>query len=126
MLSENQIGDIIIPAAITVHKALGPGLLENAYKQSLAYELNKRGLQVSIEYPLPLIYNEVDLETGYRVDLMIEKKVLIEIKAVEGLNNIHMAQIMTYLKLSECKLGYLLNFNVVLMKKGIKRVVMNY
>jgi GxxExxY protein len=122
-MSENQISKIVFEAALTVHKALGPGLLESAYEECLNYELLKSGLMIEKQKPLPLIYEEVHLEVGYRVDIMIENKFIIEIKAVEALNDVHLAQILTYLKLTDCKLGMLINFNVNLIKNGIKRVV---
>lgn len=124
-MTENQIGDKIVRAAIQVHKNTGPGLLESTYQTCLEYELRKSGLFTEKEVALPVIYEEVKLECGYRIDLWIERKVVIEVKSVEALNDIHMAQILTYLKLSDNKLGYLLNFNVPLMKDGIRRVVNN-
>jgi len=125
-MSENEISSMIINAAIEVHKELGPGLLESTYKECLYYELIKRGLSVIKENGLPLIYKEVHLDCGYRIDLYVERKVIVEIKAVEALNDIHLAQIITYLKLSGCKLGLLMNFNVKLIKHGIKRVVNDF
>ncbi len=122
-MHENEISKEILNAAFKVHTALGPGLLESAYQECLFYELKKRGLQVEKEKPLPLIYEEVKLEIGYRIDLLVENKVIIELKSVEALNDVHLAQILTYLKLSDCKLGLLMNFNVKSLKLGIKRVV---
>ncbi len=122
---ENHISSIVFNSALRVHRALGPGLMENSYQECLYFELNKQGLYVEKEKVLPLIYHEVKLDIGYRIDLLIERKVVIEIKAVKALDDIHMAQIITYLKLSECKLGMLINFNVALIKDGIKRVVNN-
>lgn len=101
----------------------GTWLLESAYEECLFYELSKTGLNVEKQKALPLIYEEIILEVGYRIDIMVENKFVIEIKAVEALNDVHMAQILTYLKLSNCKLGFLINFNVVLIKNGIKRVI---
>lgn len=124
-MTENQIGDKIVRAAIEVHRNTGPGLLESTYQACLEYELRESGLFTEKEVALPVIYNEVKLECGYRIDLWVERKVIIEIKSVDALNDIHMAQILTYLKLSDNKLGYLLNFNVPLMKEGIRRVVNN-
>jgi GxxExxY protein len=106
-----------------VHKALGPGLLESAYEECLYYELQKYGLAVEKQKALPLIYEDVKLDAGYRIDLLIEKKLVIEIKSVEALNDLHLAQILTYLKLSGCKLGLLINFNTVLFKDGVKRII---
>lgn len=122
-MTENELSNIVIGCAIKVHSALGPGLLESAYQECLFYELRKAGLQVEKQKTLPLVYEDVKLECGYRVDLLIEGKLIIEIKAVEGITDIHLAQVLTYLKLSGCKLGLLINFNVVQLKQGIKRVV---
>ena len=124
-MDENKLSKIIIGAAIKVHKNLGPGLLESAYEETLYYELNKEGFNVEKQKPMPLIYDEVKLDVGYRIDLMIESKVIIEIKSVEYLNDVHLAQLLTYLKLSGCKLGLLINFNVKYLKDGINRVVNN-
>ena len=122
-MHENEISKEILNASFKVHTALGPGLLESAYKECLFYELKKSGLYVEKEKPLPLIYEDVKLEIGYRVDLFVENKVIVELKSVESLNDVHLAQILTYLKLSDCKLGLLINFNVKSLKLGIKRVV---
>ena len=122
-MTENEISKIIFDCALKVHKSLGPGLLESAYEECLFYELKKTGLKVEKQKALPLIYEEVKLEIGYRVDIIIENKVIIEIKSVEALNDVHLAQVLTYLKLSDCKLGMLINFNVTLIKNGIKRIV---
>lgn len=122
-MNENEIAKIIFEAGLKVHKTLGPGLLESAYEECMYYELSKYGLKVEKQKALPLIYEEVKLDAGYRIDLLVESKVIVEIKSVEGLNDIHLAQILTYLKLSNCKLGLLINFNTVLFKSGVKRVV---
>jgi GxxExxY protein len=119
----NATGTIIIDAALTVHKQLGPGLLESAYENCLIAELKERGLVVDSQVPLPLIYNDKHLGTGYRADLRINHCVIVEIKAVDALNDVHVAQMITYLKLSKCRLGFLLNFNVVRLKQGIKRII---
>ena len=124
-MHENELSEIIIGAAIKVHKNLGPGLLESAYEECLYYELEKLQLTVEKQKPMPLIYEDVKLDIGYRLDIMVENKVVIEIKSVEALNDVHLAQILTYLKLSNCKLGLLINFNVSLLKNGIRRVVNN-
>jgi GxxExxY protein len=124
-MDENKISEIIIGCAIEVHKSLGPGLLESAYEECLFYELKQAGLLVEKQKALPLIYKEVKLDIGYRLDLLVENKVIIEIKAVETFNDIHIAQVLTYLKVSECKLGLLMNFNVLRIKDGIKRLVNN-
>ena len=121
-MSENEISNIIIRDAISVHRALGPGILESAYKECLFYRLKKAGLLVEKEKSLPLIFEEVKLECGYRIDLLVERKVVIEVKSVEALNEVHLAQVMTYLKLGGFKLGLLINFNVSLLKDGIRRV----
>ena len=125
IMTENEISKIVFDAALKVHQNLGPGLLESAYQECLYYELKKSGLQIEQEKPLPLIYEDVKLEVGYRVDILIENKLVIEVKSVEALNDIHLAQVLTYLKLSNCRLGMLINFNVTLIKNGIKRVVNN-
>lgn len=124
-MTENQIGDIIVQSALEVHRQLGPGLLESTYESCLMYELLQNGLNVESQKALPVVYKEVKLDCGYRIDLLVHNKVIIEVKSVDALNNVHMAQILTYLKLSGCKLGYLINFNVKLLKDGIKRVVNN-
>ncbi len=122
-MHENEVSEIIIGAAINVHKNLGPGLLESAYEECLYYELNKNSLKVEKQKPMPLIYDDVKLDVGYRLDIMVENKVVIEIKSVEALNDVHLAQVLTYLKLSNCKLGLLINFNVSKLVNGIRRVV---
>lgn len=122
-LNENEITEIIIGCAIKVHKALGPGLLESAYEECLNYELRKTILEIEKQKPLPLIYEEVKLDCGYRLDFMLNKKVITEIKSVEALNDIHLAQVLTYLRLSGCKVGLLINFNVLKLTDGIRRVV---
>lgn len=123
-MNENELSNIVIGCAIEVHKSLSPGLLESAYKECLAYKIKKEGLFVEKEKPLPLVFEEVKLDCGYRVDLLVEHKLIVEIKSVEAINDIHLAQVLTYLKLSGCKLGLLLNFNVVRLKDGIKRVIL--
>ncbi|MBO9591324.1 MAG: GxxExxY protein [Niabella sp.] len=122
-MTENELSKIVFDAALKVHQRLGPGLLESAYEACLFYELCKCGLFIRKQDALPLIYEEIKLDAGYRVDLLIESKLIVEVKAVEALNDIHLAQVLTYLKLSGCKLGLLINFNVTLIKNGIKRVV---
>ncbi len=120
---ENEISNKVIGCAINIHNALGPGLLESAYKECLYYELVKSGWRVDKERPMPLVYEEVKLECGYRIDLLVEKKLVIEIKSVVEVHNIHLAQTLTYMKLGNFKLGLLINFNVVRLKDGIRRVV---
>ncbi len=124
-MKENEITRAVIKAAIEVHKNLGPGLLESSYKACLFYELIKEGLNVKKEVSLPLIYKDINLDCGYRIDLLVENKVILEIKSVESLNDIHMAQTLTYLKLSDNKVGLLMNFNVTRLIKGIRRIVNN-
>ena len=122
-MTENEIASIVFESALKVHKRLGPGLLESAYEECMFYELKKTNLKVEKQKALPLIYDEVRLDIGYRLDLIVEDKFIVEIKAVESLNDIHLAQILTYLRLSDCKLGMLINFNVTLLKNGVKRVI---
>ena len=120
-----EIGRNIVHCAIKVHRALGPGLLESVYQQCLAYDLEKVGLTVACEVPIPVKYDEVSIDLGFRIDMMVQKAVVIENKTVEKLLPIHQAQLLTYLKLTDFQLGYLLNWNVILMKHGIKRMVNN-
>ena len=122
----NKITETIIGVAIDIHKALGPGLLESAYEACMVYDLIQSGLKLEQQKPLPVIYREVKLECGYRLDLMIENEVIVEIKSVEKLLPIHKAQLMSYLKLSDCKVGLLINFNIELLKDGTQRVVNNF
>jgi GxxExxY protein len=117
------VGKQIVDSAIAVHRALGPGLLESAYQFCLAYELRKRGLQVETEVPQPVFYDGQRLDVGYRLDMLVENTVIIENKAVETLLPVHEAQLLTYLRLRDCRLGYLINWNVPLIKNGIKRMV---
>jgi len=123
MLRENELAKKVIGLAIEVHKALGPGLLESAYKETLLYKIRESGLSVEKEKPIPLVFEEVKLDCGYRIDLLVENKLVIEIKSVEALNDIHLAQTLTYIKLGNFKLGLLINFNVTLLKNGIKRLI---
>ncbi len=123
-MNENEISRIILDCAFKVHTALGPGLLESAYQECLNYELKKCGLKVEKEKPLPLVYKEVKLEYGYRIDLLVENKVVIELKTVENFTDVHIAQTLTYMKLSNCKLGLLLNFYTKSLKNGIKRLIL--
>lgn len=122
-LTENEISKIAVDCAIKVHKTFGAGRLESAYEECLYFELKKSGLKIEKQKGLHLIYQDTRLEIGYRIDLIIEDKLIIEVKSVEALNDVHLAQILTYLKLSGCKLGLLINFNTNLLKNGIKRVV---
>ena len=122
-MTENDLAYKVIGIAIDIHNALGPGLLESAYHECLFYKIKKDGLIVEKEKPMPLIYEEVKLDCGYRIDLLVENKLVIEIKSVDSLNDIHLAQTLTYLKLGNYKLGLLINFNTVLLKSGIKRII---
>ncbi len=119
----NQLTQQIIGAAIEVHRHLGPGLLEFAYESCLAYELGQLGLRVERQKSLPIIYKEIAVDQGYRMDLLVEGKVVVELKTVAHFTDVHEAQILSYLKFSGCKVGLLINFNVKLLKKGIRRFV---
>ena len=121
----NRVTSQIIGSAIDVHRALGPGLLESAYEACLAYELAQRGLNVEQQKPLPVIYKGVSLDAGYRLNLLVDRSVVVELKAVESLNSLHKAQLLSYLKLSGLKLGLLINFNVQVLKNGIQRVIID-
>ncbi|GIV35577.1 MAG: hypothetical protein KatS3mg031_3112 [Chitinophagales bacterium] len=123
-MDTNRITGKIIGCAIEVHKQLGPGLLESAYEECLFYELINAGLEVKKQLPLPLVYKEIKLDAGYRIDLLVENKVIVEIKSVDAIAGIHKAQLMTYMKLSGIKLGLLINFNVTRLKDGIIRWIM--
>ena len=123
-MENNDITGIILDCAYKIHTALGPGLLESAYEECLCYELMKRGLIIQRQKPLPLIYEEIKMEIGYRIDLLVENRVIVEIKTVESFMDVHIAQTLTYMKLSSCKVGLLLNFHVSSMKNGIKRLVL--
>ncbi len=122
----NDLTGKIIGAAIEVHRILGPGLLESAYEACLVFELRERGLKVERQVDLPLCYKGVRLDCGYRLDLLIENAVIVEVKAINGMTAVHQAQVTSYLKLSECKVGLLINFNVGLLKSGIYRIVNNF
>ncbi len=123
---ENEISSKIIGAAIEVHKQLGPGLLESSYEVCLAYELSKLNLNVSTQVALPVVYKDIKLEAGYRIDILVENKVIIEVKAVDKLADIHTAQLLTYLRLRGLRLGMLINFNEVKVIDGIKRILNGY
>ncbi len=122
--SAERVARSIIDAAIAVHRALGPGLLESAYEICLAHELENRGNTVLRQMALPVVYEAVKLEAGYRVDLMVDGAVIVEVKSVDALAPVHEAQLLTYLRLSGRRLGFLINFNVVLLKQGIKRMIL--
>lgn len=123
MKSENYIGSIIVDASVHIHKTLGSGLLERVYEQVLTYELEKRNLNTKRQVAIAIQYESLTFEEGFRADILVENKVILEIKAVEHLNNAHKKQLLTYLKLSGCKLGFLLNFSAPIMKEGICRIV---
>lgn len=120
----NDITHEILDSAYKVHSNLGPGLLESAYQACLVYELRKKGLTVEVEKALPLIYEDMKLECGYRIDILVENKVVVELKCVESFRDVHTAQVLTYLKLSGCKVGLLLNFYTKSLKNGIKRLIL--
>ena len=122
-MHENNIGTLILDAAFQVHKELGPGLLESTYEHCLAFELLTQELNIETQLALPVVYKNVKLDCGYRIDIRVEQKVIVEVKSVETLNDVHLAQVLTYMKLSGCKLGYLINFNVKHLKDGVKRFV---
>ncbi len=121
-METNQITNEILDSAFKIHTQLGPGLLESAYRKCLVYELKNKGLFVEEEKPLPIIYEEIKLECGYRIDILVERKVVVELKVVENFNEVHVAQVLTYLKFSKNKVGLLLNFYKKSLKDGIKRI----
>ncbi len=122
-MNENELAKIVFDCGLKVHRALGPGLLESAYEKCLYFELWELGIKIEAQKTLPLKYNNFTIDSGYRVDLLLDEKLIIEIKAVESLSNLHKAQVLTYLKMSGCKLGLLINFNTLLFKDGIKRII---
>ena len=128
MIKENyiysELTSKIIGCAIEVHKSLGPGLLESAYEECLSYELSKAGLKIERQKALPVVYKEIKLDCGYRIDILVENAVVIELKSVDALNPIHEAQILTYMKFSDKKVGLLINFNVTLLKNGLKKYIL--
>ncbi len=121
--TEDELSNIILGCAIEVHKKLGPGLLESAYQECLFFELTEKGLEVVKEKPMPIVYKDLKLDHGYRLDLLVDNKVVIEIKTVEAFSDVHFAQVLTYLKLGDYKLGLLLNFHVTSLKQRIKRII---
>lgn len=125
-MTDNELTHGIIGAAIEVHKTLGPGLLESAYEECLAREFSLRGLRFERQKPLPVVYKDVKLDCGYRLDFLVEGKVIVELKAIEALAPIHDAIVLTYLRLSGCAIGLLINFHTTSLKKGIKRLVLRY
>ncbi len=122
-MTEDELSNIVIGLAIKVHTALGPGLLESVYRECLYYEISKSGFRVEKEKSLPVIYEDVKLDCGFRIDILVEDKLLLELKSVVALNDVHLAQTLTYLKLGDYRLGLLINFNVYRLKDGLKRVV---
>ena len=124
-MTENEISYEIIGIALEIHKNIGPGLLESSYENALAYDLREAGLEVRQQVPMPFMYKEVKMDVGYRIDLLVENKIIIEVKSVENLAPVHYVQLLTYLKLSNLQLGLLINFNCKLLKTGIHRIVNN-
>ena len=124
-MTENEIGTIVVDAAVKIHLALGPGLLESVYEVILAHELSKRGLHVERQVPIAIEYDGIRFDEGFRADIIVGEKVVLELKSVEKVTAVHKKQIQTYLRLTDCKLGYLLNFGAALMKQGITRAVNN-
>jgi len=122
-MNENEIGAIVVDCAVKIHMRLGPGLLESVYETVLAYELEKRGLSVERQVPIPIYYDDICFEEGFRADAIVDRKVILELKSVECITNAHKKQLLTYLRLSGMKLGYLLNFGEALMKDGITRTI---
>jgi len=125
-MNPNDVTGAVVDAAIKVHRALGLGLLESAYQACLAFELRDRDLLVETEVPLPVVYRDVQLEVGYRIDLLVENQVIVELKSVDSLLPIHQAQVLSYMKMSNKKVGLLINFNVTLLKDGVRRLVKNF
>lgn len=122
-MSENEISGIIIGCAIDIHRTVSPGLLESAYRECLSYDINEMGLFVIKEKPMPLVYKQVRLDQGYRLDLLVENKVVVELKCVETIHDVHVVQLLTYLKLGDYRLGLIINFQTKLLKQGIKRIM---
>ena len=125
-MTDYELTQRVIGCAMRVHSGLGPGLLESAYQECLCFELIKAGLYVEKQKPMPLVYSQVRLDCGYRVDIMVERRLILEIKSVESISDIHLAQVLTYLRLANCRLALILNFNVLHLREGIRRVVNNY
>ena len=124
-MTENEISKIVVDICFRIHKQYGPGLFESVYEEIFCYELNKKGLKFKRQHPVPLIHEEIKMEIGFRADVVVEDKLIVELKSVEALADIHYKQVLTYLKLTNIKLGLLVNFNVPLVKDGIHRVVSN-
>ena len=125
-MSQEDIIKVILDESIYIHKTIGPGMLENVYKTCLAYRLNKRGLLVEVERPVPVFFEEIKMECGYRADLVVEKSVVIDTKCIDAIGPLQVAQVLTYLRFLNLRYGLILNFNTVLMKQGIKRVLNGY
>jgi GxxExxY protein len=123
-MNEEEVAREIVDAALAVHRELGPGLLESAYEQCLAFELNRRGLKVERQKEVPITYQGLRIDAGYRIDLLVADSIIVELKAVERLEPIHEAQLLSYLKLAKRRIGFLINFNVRLLKDGIRRLVL--
>ncbi len=124
-MTENEISKLVVDLCFKIHKQYGPGLFESVYEEIFCYELGKTGLNFKRQYPVPLIHEEIKMEIGFRADVIVEEKVIVELKSIEALADVHYKQVQTYLKLSGCKLGLLVNFNVPLIKDGIHRIVNN-
>lgn len=124
-MTENEISKVVVDLCFKIHKQYGPGLFESVYEELFCYELSKAGLRFKRQHPVPLIHEDIKMEIGFRADVIVEDKVIVELKSVEALADIHYKQVQTYLKLSGCKLGLLINFNVPLIKDGIHRIVNN-
>jgi GxxExxY protein len=124
-MTENELSKIIVNSCFHLHKQLGPGLLESIYEEILSYELLKEGLRIERQKAIPVIYDEINMEMGFRADIIVENKVIIELKSVESIAPVHQKQLLTYLKITGLKLGLLINFNVALIKDGIQRIVNN-
>lgn len=124
-MTENEISKVVVDLCFRIHKQYGPGLFESVYEEVFCYELAKTGLNFSRQFPVPLVHEEIKMEVGFRADVIVEQKVIVELKSIEALADIHYKQVQTYLKLSGCKLGLLINFNVPLIKDGIHRIVNN-
>jgi GxxExxY protein len=122
-MNENELAKTVVDVAFHIHKTLGPGLLESVYQKIMAHELKKRGLSVEEEVPLPVIYDDIKMDVGFRVDLFVERRLIVELKSVERVAPVHKKTLLTYLRLSQCRLGLLVNFGEELMKTGVSRVV---
>lgn len=122
-MTENELAKIVFESGLKIHKSLGAGLLESAYQECLCYELRKKNLEVEREKKLPVIYEGIQLQTNYHIDLLVEKKLIVQVRSVDKISDLHLAQVLTYLRHSQCKLGLLINFNTTLFKNGVKRII---